>query len=472
MKHKLFRWFALLGVVVLPVLAVSPAYAAAATLYLSPSSGSVANGGTLTVSVRESSGSEPVNAVQANISYPASQLQFLSISSSSAFSVAAQSTGGGGLVQIGRGALPSVTDDQLVATVQFKALIGNGTASLSFAAGSSVVSATSNTNIMTSSPGGGYSLTTPASSPAPSPTPAPASSSRSSSAAKSTSTPSPTSAPIVAKDTTPPTITAIAASSITTGAATITWTTSEPASSEVDYGLTSGYGLTAVDASATTGHSVVLNSPLIVPGTTYHFAIKNIDAAGNHAASSDHEFTTKGAVVTVTVTDAAGRPVRGAVVAFNGQSSTTDAKGRATIANLPIGNSVGTVTVNGTQTIEVVRVSSINPTGAPQAVSFKLSAHTAPTNWIVTGLCVLCVLAALWVGYMVGRGRLAMVVGRVVRLPQRMFQRRANVPSVRPVAVTPPTVIAPESVIRSATENPAEQSGGSDRQSPQRPANQ
>ena len=45
-------------------------------------------------------------------------------------------------------------------------------------------------------------------------------------------------------DTTPPVISAVAASSITTSAATISWTTDEPATSHVEYGLTTSYGST------------------------------------------------------------------------------------------------------------------------------------------------------------------------------------------------------------------------------------
>lgn len=469
MKQKIIRRLAVLAAVVLPVLFAVPAYAATATLYLSPSSGTVVNGNTLTVEVRENSGTEPVNAVQANMSYPASLLQFVGITSSSAFSVVAQNSGGSGTVQIGRGALPSVTGDQLVATVQFKALASSGAAAISFTGGSSVVSANTNTNIMTSYPGGSFSLSAPAPAPTPAPSPSPVAS-KSTSTAKSTPAPTPAPAP---KDTTPPVITAIAVSSITTGSATVTWISSKPATSEIDYGLTSGYGLTAVDGNLATSHSVVLDSPLIVPGTAYHFAIKNTDAAGNRAASSDQQFTTKGATVTLTIDDASGKPVQGAMLSFGGQSGTTDAAGHATIANLPIGNIVGTVTVRGVQSIEVLRITGLNPAGTSQAVSFKLTARaSAPTTGLSVAVFVLCLLVAAWIGYMLGSGRLPMLAARLAYLLRRLLGRRVVGTPQRPIALnTQPTVVVPASIKPASTVggSPSNELGGNGTQNPRPP---
>lgn len=146
------------GLVLTVPLLTMPAYAASASLYLSPASTSVSQDTILVISIREDSGSEPVNAVQANLTYPADLLTFVSIGSSSAFRIAAQSSGGNGSVEIARGALPAVSGNQLVASVRFKAKVGSGKANISFASGSSVLSAKSNANVMTSSPGGNYSL--------------------------------------------------------------------------------------------------------------------------------------------------------------------------------------------------------------------------------------------------------------------------------------------------------------------------
>jgi hypothetical protein len=135
-----------------------PAYAAAATLYMSPASGTALQGNTLTLDIRENSGTEPVNAVQANFTYPASLLRFNSIASSSAFDIAAQSSGGSGLVKIARGASTPVSGDQSVATVSFTVVADTGTATLAYSSGSMVVSSNTNADITTSSPGASFTL--------------------------------------------------------------------------------------------------------------------------------------------------------------------------------------------------------------------------------------------------------------------------------------------------------------------------
>ena len=91
-------------------------------------------------------------------------------------------------------------------------------------------------------------------------------------------------------DTTAPTLSAIAASSITASTARIAWTTSEPATSTVHYGTTTGYGQTATGAASVTSHSVSLGG--LAPNTLYHYRVNSVDAAGNSATSGDFTFTT------------------------------------------------------------------------------------------------------------------------------------------------------------------------------------
>jgi hypothetical protein len=92
-------------------------------------------------------------------------------------------------------------------------------------------------------------------------------------------------------DTTPPVISAVAASSITASTATITWTTDEPATSQVEYGLTASYGsITTLDTNLVTSHSVNLTG--LAAATPYHYRVKSKDASGNEAASGDYSFTT------------------------------------------------------------------------------------------------------------------------------------------------------------------------------------
>jgi hypothetical protein len=98
-------------------------------------------------------------------------------------------------------------------------------------------------------------------------------------------------------DTTPPAFSAVTASNITTSSATITWTTSEDADSQVEYGPTTSYGSsTTLKPAMVTSHSVPLNG--LSPSTTYHYRVKSRDEAGNLGTSADFTFTTAASDVT------------------------------------------------------------------------------------------------------------------------------------------------------------------------------
>lgn len=133
--------------------------AAGGELYLTPASGSYSSGTTVTVTIKENSGSTPVNAVQANLTYPSSQLQFQSINTStSPFTTTLQNSGGSGTVQIGVGALgSSVTGDAIIAIVTFT-VIGTGTAAVQFAAGSGIAQTSDSTDICKKKTGSSYTL--------------------------------------------------------------------------------------------------------------------------------------------------------------------------------------------------------------------------------------------------------------------------------------------------------------------------
>ncbi len=132
-----------------------------ATMSLTPASGSYANGATITVTIYEDSGANAVNGVQANLTYPASKLQYVSSSNSTstAFPTSLQNTGGGGTVQIAAGNLSaSSTGSQLVATVTFTA-IATGSASIAFDNGSAVALTSNGTDILTGTTGSAFTIT-------------------------------------------------------------------------------------------------------------------------------------------------------------------------------------------------------------------------------------------------------------------------------------------------------------------------
>ncbi|MEW6682011.1 MAG: fibronectin type III domain-containing protein [Nitrospirota bacterium] len=95
---------------------------------------------------------------------------------------------------------------------------------------------------------------------------------------------------LAAPDTTAPTISGVVASSTGATSTVITWSTNEPSTSVVDYGLGTSYGSSSTDTTLVTSHSRSLIG--LTASTTYHFRVRSADAAGNTASSADFVFTT------------------------------------------------------------------------------------------------------------------------------------------------------------------------------------
>ena len=70
----------------------------------------------------------------------------------------------------------------------------------------------------------------------------------------------------------------------------MSWTTDQTATSEVDYGLTNGYGGVVTNASLVLNHSLTLGS--LACNTVYHYRIKSVTQAGGTATTSDSSFMT------------------------------------------------------------------------------------------------------------------------------------------------------------------------------------
>ncbi|MGB6121723.1 MAG: hypothetical protein WBG80_07445, partial [Bacteroidota bacterium] len=90
-------------------------------------------------------------------------------------------------------------------------------------------------------------------------------------------------------DDVPPVITNIQSSASST-TASITWTTDEPATSRVSYGLTSSYGDIVIDDQLVFNHSVELQG--LAPDRVYHYMVISTDFGGNASNSSDTTFRT------------------------------------------------------------------------------------------------------------------------------------------------------------------------------------
>ncbi len=92
-----------------------------------------------------------------------------------------------------------------------------------------------------------------------------------------------------ANDTTPPVISAVAATLLVPNGATVTWSTNEPATSQVEYGATTTLGtFTPLDNMLVQSHSVALNG--LTAGATYFYRVISADAAGNSASSATASF--------------------------------------------------------------------------------------------------------------------------------------------------------------------------------------
>jgi YVTN family beta-propeller protein len=82
----------------------------------------------------------------------------------------------------------------------------------------------------------------------------------------------------------------VAATNVTATSATITWTTDQASSSQVNYGLTSGYGsLSPLNSTLVTSHSVTLSG--LAPGTTYNYDAASASVYGT-GTSTNYSFTT------------------------------------------------------------------------------------------------------------------------------------------------------------------------------------
>jgi hypothetical protein len=91
----------------------------------------------------------------------------------------------------------------------------------------------------------------------------------------------------------------VKATSVTAKTATITWQTSVPTSSEVDYGVDTNYGLTANNPSLVTDHSMALDTKLLLANTTFHYRVLGLDASNNTYTTGDLTFKTTASTATV-----------------------------------------------------------------------------------------------------------------------------------------------------------------------------
>lgn len=94
----------------------------------------------------------------------------------------------------------------------------------------------------------------------------------------------------VFKDTVDPSFSSFVAAP-TSSTAILTWTTNEPTTTQLEYGLTSAYGVTTtLDSALTTSHTVTISG--LTNNTSFHARALGSDQAGNDAQSADLSFAT------------------------------------------------------------------------------------------------------------------------------------------------------------------------------------
>jgi len=109
-------------------------------------------------------------------------------------------------------------------------------------------------------------------------------------------------------DTVQPVISNVLVSNITQISATVTWTTDEPSTTQVEYGLNLSYGnFTSIDSGLVTTHSADING--LSGYTVYSFRVYSRDASNNEALSGNYTFTTSN--VSPTITSFSGTPPSG-----------------------------------------------------------------------------------------------------------------------------------------------------------------
>jgi len=96
---------------------------------------------------------------------------------------------------------------------------------------------------------------------------------------------------------TPPVISNVSTTNVSQNSVTVTWTTDQPASSQISYGTTTGYGFsTTLDTSLVTAHSETIAG--LAAGTTYDFDVTSTTAASLSTTSPNSNFTTPATTAT------------------------------------------------------------------------------------------------------------------------------------------------------------------------------
>jgi hypothetical protein len=202
----------------------------------------------------------------------------------------------------------------------------------------------------------------------------------------------------------PPQITAIFSSSLTRSSATITWITSVPATSQVEYGTFAVDAFRSpIDPSLVTAHRVVLTG--LLPGTQYRFHVRGTSASGGSSISVESSL----------VTAPAGSGPEIADIAVQQATGTTATVGWATSTGSVAQVEYGTTFNYGSFTLLRVFNSpsqSMTLTGLRPATTY----HIRVKAWDATG----ALAASADASFSTAPAGLAMLVGDDTIQPERV----------------------------------------------------
>ena len=370
--------------------------AVTANIYLSPATQTVTKGTIFTVAVGISTASE-ITEADVYLTYPSNQILFQDVSySGSAFSNKMAWSGGGGNIHIKRTSDAAASGELPLAVLTFTVTAEYGTGTMSVQSNSTL----KNTDAPVAATYGSAALDFGAKAP-----------------------------PVAAPQKPPTTYTILASprdfdgaapilsniQSIQTGAnaVSVSWTTNEPSTSMVEYGLDTSYGLSAAENTRSTSHSVALKTPFLLPNSLFHYRVISADSSGNTVRSTDLVFTTKSVQYALTVHGSNGKPLPNASVTLNGQTAQTDGSGKAVLST-NTGNQALNVSYDNVTLLKNV---NIGPDKLVQTDSVQLAASQV----LIDGRYIVY-------PFLVGAGLLVGLASRsyLLKYPLLVLRRKKN----------------------------------------------
>ena len=389
------------------------AFADANKLYITPASSQMTINTTFTVNVRTYADSDQsTGTANGTVTYPTSQLQVTSISTSGSGYGAPSISQGSGTIGFTASRNPAPSGNTQLFAITFRT-VGSGTAVVGFTADSKVNSVTTTYN------SGVYTITNPNPNPSPSSTPKP------------TTTPKPTPVPIVSTpeptpaqsetpvEPTPDPTGVVDEVSVTPlyTTATVTWKVNAANSTST---LSYGPSTAQLDKKATVVKKAdgTFSASIsgLSPGTRYMFTIAASGSAGK-SGNYTGSIPTRGYPVTITVTEN-NVPVESGQIKIGNQSSYISSSGKVTLG-LAAGSYSGTITTSTASisinlTVEVKAIPSDGNAPESQNFAYNLSSSVLEQgpgsgNSVLTFIAVmgigLVILGLAFVGFIVYRRR-------------------------------------------------------------------